>query len=307
MELNQLEYFRALAHINHFTQAAESVSLSQPALSRSISKLEKELGVPLFNRIGKKIQLTAYGSAFLTHTERALQAIENGKQALADLAAPDQGVVHLSFLHSLGTYLIPMLLSNFKNQYPKIQFKLNQKNSARLTEQLVEGAIDLCLCSTLMTTDTLGWVSLYSEELFIILPTSHPLANRRTLRLEEIAEEPFITFKPLYGLRLLSDQFFETASIRPKITFEGDEIMTVASLVAANLGVALIPKIPGLENLDLVFIPVSKPVCSRAIGLAWNTNKYLSPATRKFQQFVIDTFTDQNAIATAPYIKPKRP
>jgi DNA-binding transcriptional LysR family regulator len=303
MELNQLEYFKTLAHINHFTQAAQSISVSQPALSRSIAKLEKELGVPLFNRVGKKIHLTPYGQNFLIHTERVLQELANAKQEIVDLSEPDQGIINLSFLHSLGTTLVPMLLSNFRKKYPKIQFKLNQDNSARLTDQLIKGATDLCLCSTLMTTESLGWVSLCAEDLFIILPAKHPLAKRHNLRLEEIVHEPFITFKPMYSLRLLADQFFEAAAIRPNITFEGDEIMTVASLVAANLGVALIPHIPGLEHLDLVFIPVSRPICARAIGIAWNTNNYLSPATRKFQQFVIDTFIKEKTVPLAPYIK----
>jgi DNA-binding transcriptional LysR family regulator len=303
VELNQLEYFKVLAHINHFTQAAQSISVSQPALSRSIAKLEKELGVPLFNRVGKKIKLTQYGQTFLIHVERALQEIANGKQALVNLSEPDQGVVSLSFLHSLGSYLVPVLLSNFKKKYPKIQFNLNQNNSALLTNELIDGDTDLCLCSTLMTTETLGWVSLCSEELFVIVPSKHPLAKRKSIRLEEIVHEPFITFKPMYGLRLLGDQFFKTASIRPKITFEGDEIMTVASLVAANLGVALIPHIPGLEYLEIVFIPVSAPLCTRPLGIAWNTNKYLSPAARKFQQFIIDAFANQESVPLAPYIK----
>ena len=303
MELNQLEYFKVLARINHFTQAAQSISVSQPALSRSIAKLEHELGVPLFNRVGKKIKLTQYGQTFLIYVERALQEIANGKQALVNLSEPDQGVVSLSFLHSLGSYLVPVLLSNFKKKYPKIQFNLNQNNSALLTKELIDGDTDICLCSTLMTTEPLGWVPLCSEELFVIVPSKHPLAKRKNIRLEDIVHEPFITFKPLYGLRLLGDQFFETALIRPKITFEGDEIMTVASLVAANLGVALIPHIPGLEYLEIVFIPVSAPLCTRPLGIAWNTNNYLSPAARKFQQFIIDAFANQESVPLAPYIK----
>lgn len=303
MDLNQLEYFKALAHINHFTKAAQSVSVSQPALSRSIAKLEQELGVQLFQRADKKICLTLYGQSLLVHAERALQEIANAKQEIADLSEPDQGVVNLSFLHSLGSYLVPMLLSNFKNKHPKIQFSLNQNNSALLTTQLINGETDLCLCSTLMTTETMGWISLCSEKLFVAVPSKHSLAKRSSIHLKEIAAEPFVTFKPMYGLRLLADQFFEIASIRPKITFEGDEIMTVASLVAANLGVALIPKVPGLEYLDLVFLPVEVPVCTRALGIAWNTNKSLSPAARKFQQFVIDTFADKESVPMAPYIK----
>lgn len=294
MELNQLEYFKALAHINHFTKAARAISVSQSALSRSIAKLESELGVPLFHRNGKNIQLTRYGQTFLVHVERALQEISNGRQALLNLSEPDQGVVNLSFLHSLGSYMIPVLLSEFRKQYPKIHFSLNQNNSALLTRQLIEGKADLCLCSTLMTTETLGWVFLCSEELFIVVPGNHRLATRKSIRLEEVAEESFITFKPMYGLRLLADQFFETASVRPKITFEGDEIMTVAGLVDASLGVALIPHIPGLSHLNIAFLTVEAPTCARPIGLAWNTGQYLPPAARKFQQFVVDAFSGQD-------------
>lgn len=303
MELNQLEYFKTLAHINHFTHAAQNIAVSQPALSRSIAKLESELGVPLFDRVGKSIKLTQYGQTFLVHVERALQEISNGKQAIANLSEPDQGVVNLSFLHSLGSYLVPVLLSKFRKQYPKIQFSLNQNNSAFLTDDLIDGEMDLCLCSTLMTTGTLGWISLCAEELFVVVPAKHHLAKRKSINLSEISHEPFITFKPMYGLRLLADQFFEAASIRPKITFEGDEIMTVAGLVDANLGVALIPHIPGLEHLNIVFIPVAYPTCARPLGMAWNTNKFLSPAARKFQQFVIDVFKDNEKLSLPPYYK----
>lgn len=301
MELNQLEYFKVLAHVNHFTKAAQCLGLSQPALSRSIAKLESDLGVPLFNRVGKTIKLTQYGQTFLMYVERALQEITNGKQAVSNLSDPSQGIVNLSFLHSLGSYLIPVLLSRFKKLYPKIQFKLDQNNSALLTTQLINGDADLCLSSTLMTTENLGWISLCSEELFIIVPAKHHLAGRSSLSLAEIAHEPFITFKPTYGLRLLADQFFETASIRPKITFEGDEIMTVAGLVDAELGVALIPHIPGLAHLQISFIPIDTPVCSRPLGMAWNTTKHLSPAAKKFQKFVIDCFSKQETLPLTPY------
>lgn len=303
MELNQLEYFKTLAHINHFTQAAQAISVSQPALSRSIAKLENELGVPLFTRVGKTIRLTQYGQIFLIHVERALQEISNGRQALSNLSEPDQGVVNLSFLHSLGSYLIPSLLSNFRKQYPKIQFRLNQNNSALLTNQLIDGETDLCLCSTLMTTESLGWVFLCAEELFVVVASKHHLATRKSIRLEEIVHEPLITFKPMYGLRILADQFFEASSIRPQIAFEGDEIVTVAGLVDANLGIVLIPRLPGLEHLNISFLAVETPNCTRSLGMAWNTNKFLSPAAKKFQQFVIDSFEDQTQFPFGSYYK----
>jgi DNA-binding transcriptional LysR family regulator len=302
MEINQLEYFKTLAHINHFTQAAQTISISQPALSRSIAKLEHELGVPLFNRIGKKISLTPYGQTFLVHIERALQEINRGHQAIADLTKPDQGNVHLSFLHSLGAYLIPNLLSRFRQIYPKIHFSLDQNNSANLTRQLLDEDTDLCICSTFMTTTPFCWKELYSEEIFVAVPSNHRLANRKSIHLKEIANEPLVTFKPMYSLRILADTFFNTVAIRPRITFEGDEIVTVASFVAANLGVALIPHSPSLDYLDLVFLPISQPVCSRTIILAWNQNKYISPAAHKFQQFITNIFDMHKSIPLTPYI-----
>ena len=290
MELNQLEYFVALAHIKNFTRAAKSLNVSQPALSRSIIRLEKDLNVPLFIRDSRKVNLTQYGQSFLSYAERILQELETARQDITNMAEPDRGVVNLSFMHSLGAYLVPDLLKQFRKLYPKIQFRLNQNHSFLLSKQLINGESDLCLCSTPLNMDGIAWVPLLNEELFIIVPNNHPLAERDCIDIKEISSEPFITLKPMYGLRTQTEHIFELASIRPKIRFEGDEIVTVASLVSAGLGVSLVPKIPGMEHLDIKFLSVDNPKCSRDIGLAWYSNKPLSLAVHRFQNFVIDKF-----------------
>ena len=266
MELNQLEYFVALAHIKNFTKAAKSLNVSQPALSRSISRLEKDLNIPLFIRDSRKVNLTQYGQTFLTYAERILQELETARQDITNMAEPDSGVVNLSFMHSLGVYLVP---------------------------ELLKGESDLCLCSSPINSEDIAWVPLLTEELFIIVPSTHPLAHRSSINITEVASEPFITLKPMYGLRTKTEHIFEVASIRPKIRFEGDEIVTVASLVAANLGVSLVPKIPGMEHLDIKFISVDNPKCTRDIGLAWYANKPLSLAAHRFQNFIIDKFNHE--------------
>lgn len=261
MELNQLEYFVALAHIKNFTKAAKSLNVSQPALSRSISRLEKDLNIPLFIRDSRKVNLTQYGQTFLTYAERILQELETARQDITNMAEPDSGVVNLSFMHSLGVYLVPELLKEFRKIYPKIQFRLSQNHSFLLSKQLFKGESDLCLCSSPINSESIAWVPLLTEELFIIVPSTHRLAHRSSINITEVASEPFITLKPMYGLRTKTEHIFEVASIRPKIRFEGDEIVTVASLVAANLGVSLVPKIPGMEHLDIKFISVDSPKC----------------------------------------------
>lgn len=291
MEWNQLEYFKVVAQLQHFTQAAKKLAISQPALSRSIAKLEEELGFPLFDRCGKSITLNQYGEIFLQHVELALQEITNGRQIIQDLLHPDHGTVSLAFLHSLGTNVVPTLLGRFRRLYPQIQFKLYQNGSTFILDQLSVGEIDLCLCASMPTKEAFGWTSLFTEELFVAVPVNHRLAARSHVQLQEIAGEPIVTFKKDYGLRILTDQLFKAAALQPDITFEGEEIMTVAGLVEAELGVALIPHIAGVDQIHIVFLPVSVPKCTRTIGMSWNKDKYLPPAAQKFKDFVIKSFS----------------
>jgi len=290
MEWHQLEYFRSVAQLEHMTHAAEELSLSQPALSRSIAKLEEELGFPLFERSGKGIRLNRYGKIFLQHVERAIQDIADGKQVIQDLLHPDHGSISLSFLHSLGSNVVPGLLSKFLEKNPDIQFKLYQNATTFLLDQLEADEIDLCLCSPVATRENIEWEPLFTEQLFVIVPTGHCLANRSSIALYEIKDEPVITFKKNYGLRILADQLFMEAGLSPIITFEGEEIITVAGLVEAKLGVALIPHVFGLDTTAIVFLPISKPQCQRTIGMAWMKKRYLSPAAQKFKDFVIHAF-----------------
>lgn len=290
MEINQLKYFCVLANIRHFTKAAKEISISQSALSRAIGKLEQELSAPLFRRGGRDILLTPQGQRFLVHAEKALRELEKGRLEMEEGRDPGHGVISLSFMHSLGIHILPQLLSEFKQLYPDIQFNLNQDNSSVLAQSLLAGRSDVCLCSVMVNMEQLAWLYLYTEELFAVLPADHPLASRKTLELRELEDEPFITLKPNYSLRILTEQFWAISGIRPSIIFEGDDVNTATSLVGAHLGVSLLPKTTGMDTAGLVFLPISFPVCKREIGLAWSTTRPLSPAAQLFQQFVINRF-----------------
>lgn len=297
MELNQLEYFRTLASIRHFTKTAQAINMSQSALSRSITRLEQELGTPLFIRDTKNIRLTPQGQRFLTHVERALRELDKGKQEIEDENAPDHGVINLSFIHSLGSYFLPQLLSEFRLRYPHIAFNLDQNNSAVLAKRLIAGKSDISLCSTMVNMEQIAWLYLYTEELFAALPKNHPFSHRKSLELKDLEGEPFITLKPNYSLRILTDQYCALSGIHPSIIFEGDDINTAASLVAANLGISLLPKLTGVDASDLIYVPISFPICKREIGLAWCSTRPLPPAAHKFQQFIINTFAKKTRLS----------
>jgi len=290
VEWHQLEYFREVARQQHFTQAARQLAISQPALSRSIARLERELGVPPFDRTGRSIRLNRYGKTFLTRVERAFSEVAEGQRELADMVGPARGTVAIGFIHILGTQLLPILLRGFRSKYPAIDFKLFQGSTAALLEQLTAGDTDLCLMATHPERPDLEWERLFEEEIYAVVPPDHRLAGRESVRLTELASEPFITFKPGWGLRQLNDELCLQAGFSPRTTFEGEEVATVHGLVAAGLGVALIPRSPAPREARASWLHVTEPRCQRTIGVAWIRDRYLSAVATQFRNFVTESF-----------------
>ncbi len=288
MEWYQLEYFQIVARTEHFTQAAEKLSISQPALSRSISNLERELGTELFDRHGRRITLNGYGKAFLEYVELALQNVEDGKRKVQELLGVARGTISLAFLHTLGVHLVPDLVEGFYKKYPNVQFELSQNVTEILIEQLQSGTIDLCLSLPPDPRLKIQWYQLFSEELYVIVPKNHPLAGHKSIRLIEIAEEPFICLKHGIGLRGITDNLCTQAGFEPKIAFEGEEIPTIVGLVSVGLGVSLIPSVPGLDFSRVSLLRVTEPISGRDIGIAWIENRNISMAAERFRDYVLD-------------------
>lgn len=286
MDMQQLLYFRTLAQSEHMTQSAEKLLISQSALSRSMARLEEELGVPLFERQGRTIHLNAYGAIFLRRVEKIIQEYVEAKQEIQDLTQPHTGTVSLGFLHTLSTNIIPDLISQFRESYPKTHFKLSQGASHVMLEQLYSGQIDLCFIAPNDKNSEVGWLKLWEEELFAVVPKTHQFAERTTITLEELQYEPLIHLKQGYSLRQTVEALFTDAGITPEITFEGDEADTVAGLVAAELGVSVLPDLKGVNQSKIRQIPISSPHCYRMIGIAWLEDRYMSPITKTFKQFV---------------------
>lgn len=292
MEWEQLEYFQTLARMQHVTKAAKSLSITQPALSRSIARLENHLGVPLFDRQGRSISLNQYGHIFLRRVQAMMKEYTEGKEEIQALLKPDQGVVSLGFLHTLGTTLVPDLIGSFQQEYPNISFQLKQNHSYWLLERLKSGDLDLCLLASIKPENPIQWIKLWSEELFVFVPNDHPLASRESITLNEIAGERFILLKKGYALRMTVDELFEKANIQPNIMFEGEEAATAAGFVAAGLGISIIPDLKGLDQSKITKIRVSWPECQRVIGIAWIKGRFLSPVAETFKQYVISHFSE---------------
>lgn len=287
MELLQLQYFQTVARLEHMTKAAEELRVAQPALSKTISRLEKDLGVPLFDRQGRQIRLNSFGKAFLKKAETALKALEEGRREVADLAGMERGSIYLvtSTLERLSEPL-----AAFRSQYPEVNFRITQASMEEMGAVLAKGDVDFSFTAIPIEQLGIRQLDIVGEEVFLGVPPGHPLAGRKSVSLSETAEEPFICYKEGYPFRKMNDEFCRLAGISRHVVCEVDEPASIASLVSAGLGIAFVGSCS--PNVSFVRIPIKDPVCYRTFRLAWLENHYLSAAALKFKDFLVQYYAD---------------
>jgi DNA-binding transcriptional LysR family regulator len=289
MDCNQLKYFQTLARICNYTKSSDELSLSQSALSRSISKLEEELGVPLFQRKSRGVVLNQYGKIFLSHVNRALWEIDEAKLEINNMVDPSHGTISLGFIQPLGSSFVPDLISEFQKQKPGIKFHLMQNTSNKILDLLESAEIDIGFCAPQEPIKNFSSFPIMNQELFLIVNKDHRLADKSEVDLCELANDPFVLYKPETALHDVIDKLCQDAGFQPSMSFEAFEERTVAGLVGAKLGVALIPFVPGLDMQKLSLIPVRKPHCLIKIQMVYRTDGYKSPGLKHFISYVENT------------------
>jgi DNA-binding transcriptional LysR family regulator len=283
----RLRDFVVVARTQHVTRAAQAVGVPQPTLSRSIGRLESDLGVDLFVRTGRSLRLSRAGVLLHEHCERALAELETGLRAVTGEASPDSGRVAFGFLHTLGGTAVPLLLREFRAEHPGVRFELVQRSHDVLLDLLRAGTIDLCLTSPLPDEPGLATRAMREQPLRLVVPADHRLASRRRVRLAEFAQEQFVGLERGYGLRTTTDAWCRTAGFVPRLAFEGEEIDTVRGLVAAGLGVALLPADATGSVPRVVELEVTQPRTTRTIGLVWRDHGSDPPPVRAFRDTVL--------------------
>lgn len=285
MELLQLKYFQKIAHLEHMTKAAEALSVSQPSLSKTLRMLEEELGVQLFDREGKYIRLNEYGKAYLKNVDIALAALEDGKRKLINMNKERLQPIYLAVL--AASPVLPNLLSSFRDLYPNVSFQLLQNSP-----QYTQGDFDLCISSLPVNREGVGGTPLLTEEIFLAVPKGHRLAHRKSVKLQEAANEGFIHLKPGNALRQITDSFCRLAGFSPRIAFESDDPATVRGLITAGQGIGFIPMVSwrGTIGDSVVLLMIEEPVCSRTLRLFWMKDRYQSEMVLAFRQFTVDYF-----------------
>jgi DNA-binding transcriptional LysR family regulator len=286
----RLRQFCVVAREEHLTRAAELLGIPQPTLSRSIARLEAELGVPLFTRPGRSIRLTRHGRQLLDAAERTLAGLAAPLERLASETHPLRGRVAFGFLHTLGPDAVPRLLRDFRAGHPAIRFALVQDSGHGLLARLRAGDIDLCLTAPPPRAADVHARRLDDQRIDLFVAAGHRLAARRDsgLALAEAAGEDFIVMEPGYGLRTITDELFRAAGFEPRIAFEGEEVGTARGLVGAGLGVSLLPATASsLADPSVVPVPVTRPRAVRTVSLAWPAGRPMTGPGAAFRDFAL--------------------
>ncbi|BCG59866.1 LysR family transcriptional regulator [Paenibacillus sp. URB8-2] len=293
MELRQLLYVLQIANERNFSRAAEKLHIAQPSLSQQLSKLERELGVMLFQRNTSAVELTHAGTKFVEQAQIIIDAVELLRQEMTDISELRTGRVVVGSMPITGAHLLPHVLPVFKRKYPEIDITLLEDSSMNLEKLTASGQTDLSLLSLPLEIPALAYEILGEERIDLAVPPEHPLAERASTgvrtSLEELKQESFIVLKEGQGFRKMTVDLCRQAGFEPSVVFESNNMETVQSLVAAGMGVTLVPRFisraPRSEFVP-VYLPLAEPVPSRTLVVAYRKGRYLSKAAEAF----IDTF-----------------
>lgn len=282
-----LRLLTALRSTGNITRAAELLGVPQPTVSRRLATLAEALGAPLTVPDGRGIRLTRAAELLAEAAERGLTAVDAGVRLAREEVSPESGHVVLGFLHLLGRSLVPSLLRGYRARHARVRFTLVQGSRQDMLDRLAGGELDLALLAPLPSdAPSLVSAGLVDEEILLSVPAGHRLAGRRSVRVAELASEEFVLLEQGYGVRTLTDELCAAAGFTPRIAFEGQESDTVRGLVAAGLGVALLPRFGPGSPAGVAEVPLDPPP-SRTIGLVWRADEPMPPAVTTFRDHVL--------------------
>jgi DNA-binding transcriptional LysR family regulator len=288
MELRQLEYFAAVAADLNFSRAAQRIHVVQSALSASVSRLEKELGVELFDRSKRQIALTAAGEVFLQHAREVILTAQRARSSIEEHRGELTGTVTLGTLMSWGTLNLPAALEEFRRLHPLVSVRLRQSlaGSAGHLDAIANGQMDLALVSITQPSRQITLLELTHEPMVFVCDSTHTLAQRRRVRLADLAGHEFIHFPLGWGIRRRLDAGFAAAGVHPTNAYEVADYAIAAELVRHRLATTVLPVSAANRFPDLRAIPLN-PALTWTLSLASAAPETASGATKA----LIDTIT----------------
>lgn len=282
MEVHQLRYFCAVAETSSFTRAAEREQVAQPSLSQQIMKLEEELGVRLFDRLRRTVRLTDPGQLFLPRARAILAELRAAKEEVAERQAKMSGAVCVGVIPTIAPYFLPARIAAFLRKYPETSITVVEDVTVHLLDRLRSGLVDMAILALPARGHDLDCFPLLSERLYAILPKGHELARRRSVTMKELRHEPFLLLRDDHCFRETAIEVCKRARIAPQIVFESGQFSSILGMVAAGLGVSVVPEMALERRPDCSFVEIADERASRTVGVAALKEHYLGRAQQVF-------------------------
>lgn len=291
METDSLRWFQLVADGATVTEVADLSLVSQPGVSRALARLDAQVGAPLLRKSGRVLRPTHAGTVFKRHVDALLHELDDGLAAVQELVDPERGTVQLAFQLSLGTWLVPRLISQFRAEHPRVEFRFLQSQDALGSSLVADGRIDLEITARRPRNPAVRWEPLLTERLALAVPPGHDLAGRERVALADAADAEFVALDRGWGLRTQFERLCEAAGFAPRVVFESDDLTTVRGFVSAGLGLAVLPDDgsgparPAYDGTRL--IPLTDEGAAREVGVAWSQERRRLPSAELFLAFVL--------------------
>jgi|SRR5579863_1704849 len=286
MEIHQLRYFCAVARDRNFTRAAAREHVAQPSLSQQILKLEDELGAKLFQRLGRGVRLSTFGETFLPRAKAILRDMSEAKTEIRHMAGSDSGTVVLGVIPTIAPYFLPSHLVRIARAHPFIEIRVVEEITPVLLAQLQEGILDMILVALPLPGHELTFQEILSEPLYAVVPAAHPLARAKSISLKQLKSDPFLLLKEGHCFRESVVSACDRSRLKPNVVFESGQFQTILGMVAAGIGVSVVPRMAASPYKGCRFIPLADDRAHRRIGLAWLRSHFQTRAER----FVAEQF-----------------
>ncbi|PKR84118.1 cidABC operon transcriptional activator CidR [Heyndrickxia camelliae] len=287
MDIQHLQYFVAVATYGNFTKAAQQLYVTQPTISKMIKSIEDELGVTLFDRSSKQVKLTDAGKVLLGQAQNIIKSFQNLSSELDDLMELKTGNIQIGLPPMIGSRFFPRVIQEFHKQYPRITVQLFEDGAKKIETDVGNGMLDLGVVVLPTKDDIFHTFSFVNEQLRVLIHPTNPLSKKEVVHLKDLEHEDFILFRKDFALhdRIITECV--RTGYQPNIIYESSQWDFISEMVAANLGIALLPEAicRHLDQERVTIIPLIDPIIPWKLGIIWRKDRYLSFAAREWLRF----------------------
>ncbi|WP_435925850.1 cidABC operon transcriptional activator CidR [Paenibacillus sp. DYY-L-2] len=287
MDIRQMQYLLEVARLKSFTKAAEALYITQPTISKTIKSMEEDLGVVLFDRIGKTIELTDAGQLIVQQAQQIVASFQNLMAELDDLRNLKKGHIRIGLPPMVGVSFFPRVIGGFHERYPEITIQLFEDGAKKVESDVAAGLLDVGVVVLPTVQEGLNSFPFVEEKLNLVVPLNHRLAMRQKADLAELAEEGFVLFREDFTLhdRIIAE--CAKAGFQPRIIYESSQWDLISEMVAVGLGITLLPETicREVDQERVRILQLVNPSIPWKLGIVWREDRYLSFASREWIRF----------------------